>query len=179
MPSSASVDERATIHSRQNETVEAPRRAAPVPVTVAVAVAVDIAQNRGMTFTLTPEGEPFVTDRHLATLSTIGPGGLIHAVAVGFTLVDGVVRIITRDGSQKVRNVERSGLATVAQVAGPQWISFAGHARVTRDPEEIAHAVALYAVRYREPRPNPERVAIELVPQRVLASAGLLRSSDA
>lgn len=127
-----------------------------------------------MTFALTPDGEQLLSAYHLATLSTTGPGGLIHAVAVGFTYSEGVVRVITRDGSQKVRNIERDGLATVAQVAGPQWISFAGHASVTRDPEAVAHAVALYAARYREPRPNPQRVAIELAPERVLASGGLL-----
>ena len=36
-----------------------------------------------MSIDLTPEGFTFVTDRHLATLSTMGPGGLIHTVAVG------------------------------------------------------------------------------------------------
>lgn len=130
-----------------------------------------------MSIDLTPEGLTFVTDRHLATLSTMGPGGLIHTVAVGFTWHDGVVRVITRDGSQKVRNIERDGLATVGQVAGPQWLSLAGRATVTRDPDAIARAVELYAGRYRQPQPNPLRVAIELVPERVLGSAGLIAAS--
>ena len=56
---------------------------------------------------LSQAGADFLAERHLATLSTSGPGGLIHVVAVGFTLADGVVRVITSDGSQKVRNVER------------------------------------------------------------------------
>ncbi|GAA1702740.1 TIGR03618 family F420-dependent PPOX class oxidoreductase [Microbacterium sediminicola] len=127
-----------------------------------------------MTFALTDAGNQFVSDYHLATLSTLGPSGFIHTVAVGCTLADGIVRVITRDGSQKVRNIERDGRATVAQVAGPEWISFAGRARITRDPESIARAVALYAGRYRPPQPNPERVAIELFPDRVLGSAGLI-----
>ena len=55
-----------------------------------------------------------MADRHLATLSTIGPAGGIHVVAVGFTCADGVVRIITSDGSQKVRNVERDPRVAVA-----------------------------------------------------------------
>ncbi|PWD52387.1 PPOX class F420-dependent enzyme [Serinibacter arcticus] len=132
-----------------------------------------------MAIDLSPEGEVLLSEYHLATLSTIAPSGLIHAVAVGFTLSDGVVRVITSDGSQKVRNVERDGRATVAQVAGPQWISIAGHAVVSRDPERVAHAVALYAARYRQPRPNPQRVVIELHPEKVLGSAGLFASSDA
>lgn len=123
---------------------------------------------------LTAEGLQFVTDRHLATLSTLGPTGLIHAAAVGFTVHEGIVRITTGDGSQKVRNIERDPRATVAQVAGPQWLSIAGHATIDRDPEAIDLAVRLYTERYRPPRVNPRRVVIALTPHRILGSSGLL-----
>ena len=119
-------------------------------------------------------GADFLAERHLATLSTVGPGGLIHVTAVGFTLADGVVRIITSDGSQKVRNVERDPRATVAQVDGRRWLSLAGRAVVERDPDAVARAEELYTVRYRPPRVNPRRVVIRLTPERVLASRSLL-----
>ncbi|WP_240615804.1 TIGR03618 family F420-dependent PPOX class oxidoreductase [Nakamurella deserti] len=122
---------------------------------------------------LSADGLQFVTERHLATLSTMGPDGAIHVVAVGFTWEDGIVRIITTDGGQKVRNVERDPRATVAQVAGPQWLSIAGTAVVERGADEVAHAVALYAGRYRRPRPNPRRVVLRIAAGRVLASSGL------
>lgn len=127
-----------------------------------------------MTTALAPDGHRFVSDYHLATLSTLAPSGLLHVVAVGFTFVDDVVRIITMDGSQKVRNVERDPRATVAQISGPQWLSIAGHATVTRDPDAVAYAVELYAARYRQPQPNPRRVAIELRPEKIMGSAGLV-----
>ncbi|MEN2741109.1 TIGR03618 family F420-dependent PPOX class oxidoreductase [Microbacterium sp. X-17] len=126
------------------------------------------------TRSLTDHGRVFTADRHLATLSTIGRDDALHVVAVGFTFVDGVVRIITNDRSQKVRNVERDARATVAQVAGPQWLSIAGEASVARDPDEIALAVALYAERYRQPKPNPNRVVIRILPSTLLGSADLL-----
>ncbi|WP_439591436.1 PPOX class F420-dependent oxidoreductase [Microbacterium sp.] len=122
---------------------------------------------------LSDDGRRFVSDRHLATLSTLGRGGVIHVVAVGYTLDEGVVRIITSDRTQKVRNIERDARATVAQVSGPQWISIAGEATIERDPAAVAHAVALYAERYRQPRANPQRVVIRLSPDRVMGSAGL------
>jgi F420H(2)-dependent biliverdin reductase len=122
---------------------------------------------------LTEDGLRFVSDYHLATLSTIGPSGAIHVVAVGFTLADGIVRIITSDGSQKVRNVERDSRATVAQLSGPQWLSIAGRATIERDPAAVAHAVSLYAARYRQPRANPRRVVLQITPDKVLGSAGL------
>lgn len=123
---------------------------------------------------LTDTGRAFVSERHLATLSTLAPSGLLHVVAVGFTVSDGVVRVITSDGSQKVRNIERDGRATVAQLDGPQWLSIAGRAVIEREPDAVAHAVALYAARYRQPRENPKRVVIRLEPERVLGSAALL-----
>ena len=43
--------------------------------------------------------------------------------------------VITTDGTQKVRNVERDGRATVAQVEGPRWLSIAGSAHIERDAE--------------------------------------------
>ena len=115
----------------------------------------------------------FVTDRHLAILSTHTKAGDIHSVPVGFTLENGVVRIITSDGTQKVRNADRGGQATVAQVDGPRWITLIGTPSVNRDPDAVAHAVDLYSRRYRQPGVNPNRVVIEIVVERVMGSSGM------
>jgi len=122
---------------------------------------------------LPPEAHAFLAERHLGTLSTMRADGTLHVCAVGFTWDSQaqVVRVITGDGTQKVRNVERSGRAAVGQVDGRRWLSLEGPARVTRDPEEIATAVARYTDRYQEPRVNPARVAIEIRVARVLGRA--------
>ena len=119
------------------------------------------------------EAHAFLAERHLGTLSTTRRDGTLHVCAVGFTWDAGaaLVRVITHDGSQKVRNVERSGRAAVAQVDGGRWLSLEGPARVSRDPAAVAEAVARYAERYKDPRPNPERVAIEISVERVLGRA--------
>ena len=126
-----------------------------------------------MTTELTDAGLQFVADRHLAMLSTMARDGAIHSIAVGFTLHDGVVRIITGDGTQKVRNIERDGHATVGQVDGARWISFVGNAVIERDRDAITLAENLYAGRYRQPQPNPKRVVIRIDVDRVLGSSGL------
>ncbi|NYF09936.1 PPOX class probable F420-dependent enzyme [Leifsonia sp. AK011] len=123
--------------------------------------------------TLTPEAQQFVTDYHLATLSTFGPDGTIHVVPVGFTLVDGVARVITSGGSQKVKNIERNSHATISQVEGARWITLVGTARIERDASSVAEAVELYTGRYRPPRVNPERVAILMDVERVMGSSGM------
>jgi PPOX class probable F420-dependent enzyme len=123
---------------------------------------------------LTEDGIRFVTERHLATLSTLSGNGSIHAVPVGFTLHDGIAFVITTRTSQKVLNARRSGHATLCQVEGAGWITLIGQAEVLDDPESIALAVTRYAARYRQPRVNPERVAIAVRVERILGSAGLV-----
>ncbi len=122
---------------------------------------------------ITDAAREFLAEYHLATLSTLGRDGRIHAVPVGITYRDGVVRVIGTRGSQKFLNAQRSGRATVASVDGGRWISFEGVAQVREDAESVALAVELYAARYRQPRPNPERVVLEIAVEKVLGSAGM------
>ena len=119
---------------------------------------------------ITDSARAFLAEYHLATLSTLGRGDRIHAVPVGFTWEDDVVRVIGSRGSQKFLNAERRGRASICSVDGGRWISFEGTARVLDDPDAVVHAVELYAARYRQPRVNPERVVLELRPTRVLGS---------
>jgi PPOX class probable F420-dependent enzyme len=119
---------------------------------------------------LTPESLAFLTERHLATLTTLRPDGTPHVVAVGFTWDPGagLARVITDGGSRKVAHARATGRAVVAQVDGPRWLALEGAATVSSDPARVAEAVQRYAARYREPRVNPTRVVIEIVVDRVL-----------
>lgn len=123
---------------------------------------------------LTETGVRFVTERHLAILSTPRVDGRIHSVPVGFTLEGSLIRIICSDRTQKVRNIERAGHATVSQVDGRHWLTLDGPARIDRDADAVAHAVALYSARYREPSVNPIRVVIEIDLANAMGSPGML-----
>ena len=118
----------------------------------------------------------FWTERHLCTLTTLRADGSPHVVAVGATLdpEHGLARVITSGTSAKVRHV-LAGATRVAicQVDGPRWSTVEGLAVVRDDPESVAEAVRRYARRYREPRPNPRRVALEITVTKVLGSATL------
>lgn len=124
---------------------------------------------------LSPAAVEFVTERHLATLTTLRADGTPHVVAVGFTwdADAGLVRIITDGGSVKVRNVRRSGYAAVSQVNGPRWLTLEGPATVLTDPASVTEAEERYAARYRIPRENPTRVVIAIQVGRVLSSSSL------
>ncbi len=113
----------------------------------------------------------FLTERHLATLTTLRPDGTPHVVAVGFTWDDqaGLVRVITNGTSRKVAHVRAgSPRAVVAQVDGRRWLSLEGVPTVSDAPERVAEAVRRYALRYRQPSLNPSRVVVEIRVDRVL-----------
>jgi PPOX class probable F420-dependent enzyme len=122
-----------------------------------------------------PEAElAFLTDRHLATLTTLRPDGTPHVVAVGFTWDPeaGLVRVITNGTSRKAAHVRAgSPRAVVAQVDGRRWLSLEGVPVVSDDPARVAEAVRRYAQRYRQPSANPARVVIEIAVDRVLGRA--------
>ena len=122
---------------------------------------------------LSPAALQFLTERHLATCTTIRADGSPHVVAVGFTWdpETGLARVITDGGSRKAAHVRAGSRAAVAMVDGPRWMSLEGPATVSDDPARVADAVRRYADRYRVPRENPTRVVIEIAVERVLGSS--------
>jgi PPOX class probable F420-dependent enzyme len=115
----------------------------------------------------------FLAERHLAMLTTLGADGRPHLTAVGFTYdpTERRVRIITHGRSQKAVNARRGGRAAVGQVDGRRWLSLEGAVTVSDDPDRVGRAVADYTRRYRPPRENPERVAVEITVERILGRA--------
>jgi PPOX class probable F420-dependent enzyme len=123
---------------------------------------------------LGPGAIAFLTERHLATLTTLRADGSPHLVPVGVTYdaAARTARVITSGTSAKARHV-REGQARVAvcQVDGRRWLTLEGTAVVRDDPASVADAVARYAVRYRQPRENPARVVLEISVDRILGNA--------
>ncbi|OMC05973.1 PPOX class F420-dependent enzyme [Mycolicibacter heraklionensis] len=129
---------------------------------------------------LTSDALAFLTERHLAMLTTLRADGSPHVVAVGFTFdpKTHIARVITTGGSQKAVNAERAGVAVLSQVDGARWLSLEGSATVNDAPAAVRDAELRYAQRYRTPRVNPQRVVIEVQVERVLGSADLLDRGD-
>jgi PPOX class probable F420-dependent enzyme len=111
----------------------------------------------------------FLTERHLATLTTLRPDGTPHVVPVGFSwdAEAQLARVITSAGSRKAAHAAGTRVA-LCQVDGARWLTLEGKATVSSDPDRVAEAVRRYAERYRQPRVNPERVAIEITVDRVM-----------
>ena len=115
----------------------------------------------------------FLREYHLASLTTMRADGSPHVVPVGFGYndADRTVRIITFASSVKYRNALRGGRAAVSQVDGGRWLTLEGTVTATDDPERVTRAVDAYAARYRPPGERADRVAIEIVVDRIMGRA--------
>lgn len=125
---------------------------------------------------LGPVFAEFWTERHLSTLTTPRADGTPHVVAVGVTLdlPTSTARVITFRSSYKARRVLSAGEAgipvAVCQLDGPRWSTLEGIAVLREDAESVRDAEDRYGLRYRQPKPNPERVVIEIAVSKVLGN---------
>ncbi|HZA04782.1 MAG TPA: TIGR03618 family F420-dependent PPOX class oxidoreductase [Propionibacteriaceae bacterium] len=127
---------------------------------------------------LGPEVLAFLTERHLATLTTLRADGSPHVVPVGFSYdpQTRLARVITSGDSVKARNADRastgsagiSNVAALCQVDRARWLTLSGPIRVEREPAAVADAERRYAERYRQPRENPKRVVLIIEVSRML-----------
>ena len=110
--------------------------------------------------------------RHLCTVTTVRPDGGLHVTPMGIVLDPerGLAWGITSGHSLKARNLRGGGQIGVCQVDGRWWSSLAGPAEVLDDPATVREAEERYAERYRTPRVNPQRVAVRITIERVLAN---------
>ena len=121
---------------------------------------------------LTDEMLAFWAERHLCTVTTLRADGRPHVVPLGVAL-DPVARVawaITSPTSQKVANLGRDARIAACQVDRARWATLEGRAEVRADAASVAEAVERYAARYRQPRENPERVALRIELDRVIGN---------
>lgn len=131
----------------------------------------------------TPAYLSFWRERHLCTLTTPRRDGTPHVVPVGVTYDPeaGVARVMANKSSAKVAHIlaatgtEGPGpRVAVCQVDGRRWATLEGVASVRTEHEQIEEAVRRYEERYgRVPRPNPDRVLIEIRLTRAMGNKAL------
>jgi PPOX class probable F420-dependent enzyme len=88
------------------------------------------------------EIDSFLHEERTATMCSMHPDGSIHAVAMWYGFLDGVVTVETKAKSQKVQNVKRDPRLTILVEAGERYeelrgVELVGRARVVDDPDAI------------------------------------------
>jgi PPOX class probable F420-dependent enzyme len=126
------------------------------------------------THELSGEHLEFWRERHLCTVTTLRRDGSPHVVPMGIVVdvENGTAWGITSRTSQKVANL-RAGIdprVAVCQVDGRRWSTIEGTAEVRDDADSVAEAVRRYAERYRQPRENPDRVAVRITISSVIGN---------
>ncbi|MFR9673185.1 pyridoxamine 5'-phosphate oxidase family protein [Streptomyces sp. TR02-1] len=122
-----------------------------------------------------PTFHAFWRERLYSTLTTFRPDGTPHVVPVCATYdpATHTARVVTRGGSRKARNVAAAGpegtRVALCQLDRARWATLEGRAVVRTDPALIADAEERHESRYgRRPRPNPERVLLEIAVDRTM-----------
>jgi len=115
----------------------------------------------------------FLSERHLATLTTMRADGTPHVVPVGFSYdhETHTVRVITFTSSVKYANALRGGRGVVSQVDGGRWLTLEGTVCGTNESDRVSAAVTGYAARYRQPKEREDRVSIEIAIDRIMGRA--------
>ncbi len=117
----------------------------------------------------------FLTERHLATLTTHTPAGELQVTPVGFTYEPErtLARVITWASSYKARHVRDSpgGQVAICQVDGGRWLTLYGTAHLRDSADAIEQGVTRYAARYRQPKERDDRVVIEVSVDRIIGRA--------
>ncbi len=110
----------------------------------------------------------FIDRSRVATMATIGPGGLPHLVAMWYAVIDGQLWFETKGRSQKAVNLGRDDRITVLIESGHTYdelkgVSLEGRATVVDDPNALwAVGVSVWE-RYTGPYSEPLRPYVELM----------------
>jgi PPOX class probable F420-dependent enzyme len=123
-------------------------------------------------YELVGEHLAFWRERHLCTVTSLRRDGSPHVVPMGIAVDPdlGYAWGITSRGSQKAANLRRDPRIAVCQVDRGRWSTVEGTVEVLEDAESVADAVRRYTERYRQPRENPQRVALRITLTRVIGN---------
>lgn len=88
------------------------------------------------------EIDAFLREERTATMCSMHPDGSIHAVAMWYGFLDGVITVETKAKSQKVQNLRRDPRLTFLVEAGERYeelrgVEMVGRARIVEDPDSI------------------------------------------
>jgi PPOX class probable F420-dependent enzyme len=99
--------------------------------------------NQRKAIEMTPaEVDAFVRERRPMTMCSLSPDGSIHAVAMWYGFVDGLVTVETKSKSQKAQNLRRDPRLTLLFEDGDYYeelrgVELVGRAEIIEDPERL------------------------------------------
>ena len=112
------------------------------------------------------EVDAFLGERRTMTMCTINGDGTIHAVAMWYGFLEGLVAFETKAKSQKVQNLRRDPRITCMVEAGDSYeelrgVSLVGTAGIVEDPERMWTLGVNVFERYQAPYTEDLRPLVE------------------
>jgi PPOX class probable F420-dependent enzyme len=133
--------------------------------------------NRRSEIKMSPEEvQDFLEQERTTTMCTMHPDGSIHAVAMWYGFLDGVITVETKAKSQKVQNLRRDPRVTFLVEAGESYgelrgVEVVGQARILDDPDSIWKFGVSMWERYVGPYTEDQRAGVEaMMKNRVLVT---------
>jgi PPOX class probable F420-dependent enzyme len=99
--------------------------------------------NQRKTIEMTPaEVDAFLAERRAMSMCSISPDGSIHAVAMWYGFLDGLVTVETKAKSQKAQNLRRDPRLTLLFEDGDYYeelrgVELVGRAEIIEDPDRL------------------------------------------
>jgi PPOX class probable F420-dependent enzyme len=112
------------------------------------------------------EVEAFLRDRRSMVVCTMNGDSTIHAVAMWYGFLDGVVAFETKHKAQKVRNLERNPTITCLVEDGASYdelrgVQLVGNAEIISDPAMVWKTCASVFDRYIAPYEDNQKRSID------------------
>lgn len=114
------------------------------------------------------EWQPFLAERPIAVLATIGPDGYAHAVAVEVVVADGRPHVWCESWSVKARNARREGKATVMAYKGQTGVMVRGLVKAMDAADEAYGRITrMFLEKYKRTETYGNDLLIEIAPDTV------------
>src|SRR5579862_4076464 len=127
------------------------------------------------------EVQVFLAEERTCTMCTVHPDGSIHAVAMWYALLDGVVTVETKAKSQKIQNLRRDPRITFLVEAGHSYeelrgVEVVGRAKIVEDTDSMWKFGLSMWERYISPYTEDQRPLVEdMIKNRVLITVDVTK----
>jgi PPOX class probable F420-dependent enzyme len=125
--------------------------------------------NQRKAIQMTPEEiDAFLAERRPMTMCSMSPDGSIHAVAMWYGFVNGLIAVETKAKSQKAQNLRRDPRLTLLFEDGDTYeelrgVELVGKAEVFDDPEQLWTLGVSVFGRYNAPYTEEMRPLVEVM----------------
>lgn len=105
------------------------------------------------------EAQAFLDEKIFGTLATVSGGGVPAQVLVWYLRDGDEILVASQSQTQKVKNIQRTGWASLSISQGPRFLTVRGHATIESDPATTREQYHRIVHRYLPPEAAAQWIA--------------------